>query len=472
LTADQPVAVIVAPAAEVRAAGARGAAGLLVPGAGPTVTRDESRAALVRGRVRNAVLGGTVGGKPLIRLGGRPGAVTIYVALPPKGETHNVRRYPVAVVGGGYRGVLRSSATRLPGLVGIADLAPTAVALSMGEEPIVTAEAADDPAGDLRTLDRRLTAAHDARTAANVALVALVLLAAGVALARRSSFAARAAVLAGPAAVTAGVLLSALGPTRSAALTGGFVLALPVLALAGASARRLVPVVVGFLAAYAVVLAAWPETAALAVVGPHPDGGVRFYGVTNQVETLLLAPVLLAVDRARTWLAVGVGALALFTVGASWTGADGGGVVVYAAAFATLALLRSEVALSWRRAGVALAGAVALALLVVGVDAAAGGTSHVTRAVGGGPGTLLDKLLDRLHLSAASVSVSWAAALLGIAAVAGLIALARSGRRPRTLDAMLVALVVSLLVNDSPVDVALYGALGALAVVAFERTHD
>ena len=34
------------------------------------------------------------------------------------------------------------------------------------------------------------------------------------------------------------------------------------------------------------------------------------------------------------------------------------------------------------------------------------------------------------------------------------------------------ALVVSLLVNDSPVDVALYGALGALSIVAYERTHD
>ena len=472
MNADPPVAVVVAPADEVRAAGARGAAGLVVPGAGPTVTRDGALAALVRGRVRNAVLGGTVGGKPLIRLAREPAAVTIYVALPPEGETHNVRRYPVAIVGPGYRGVLRSSATRLPGLVGIADLAPTAVALADGENPTVTAEASDDPAGELRTLDRRLSAAHDARTAANLALVAFVLVACGIALARRSSLAARAAVLAGPAAVTAALLLSALEPTSSGALAAGFVVALPVLAVAGASVRRLAPVVAGFLALYALVLAAWPETNALGVVGPHPDGGVRFYGVTNQVETLLLAPVLLAIDRSRTWIAVAIGVLALFTVGASWTGADGGGVLVFASAFAALALLRSDVALSWRRAGLALAGVVALALLAVGVDAAAGGTSHVTRAVGGGPGTLLDDVLDRMHLSAASVSVSWASALLAVGAVAALVALARAGRRPRTLDAIFAAIVVSLLVNDSPVDVAVYGALGALSIVAYERTHD
>ena len=358
MAADQPVAVVVVPAAEARAAGARGAAGLLVPGAGPTVTRDEARAALVRGRVRNAVLGGTVGGKPLITLARRPGATTIYVSLPPEGETHNVRRYPVAIVGPGYRGLLHSSATRLPGLVGIADLAPTAVALGRGDDPIVSAEPDGDAAGELRDLDRRLAAAHDARTAANVVVVAFVLVAALFGLARRSGLAARAAVLAGPAAVTAALLLSALGPTRAGALVVGFALAMPALALAGATAR-LVPVVAAFVALYALALAVWPETVSLGVVGPHPDGGVRFYGVTNQVETLLLAPVILAVDRSRAWVAVAIGALALFTIGASWTGADGGGVVVLAAAFAAIALLRSDVALSWRRAGVALAGAFA-----------------------------------------------------------------------------------------------------------------
>ena len=244
------------------------------------------------------------------------------------------------------------------------------------------------------------------------------------------------------------------------------------LAVAGASVRRLAPVVAGFLALYALVLAVWPETNALGVVGPHPDGGVRFYGVTNQVETLLLAPVLIAVDRSRGGSPSRSARSRSSRSARAGPGADGGGVVVLAAAFAALALLRSDVALSWRRAGLALAGVVALALLVVGVDAAAGGTSHVTRAVGGGPGTLLDDVLDRMHLSAASVSVSWASALLAVGAVAALVALARVGRRPRTLDAMFVALVVSLLVNDSPVDVALYGALGALSILAYERTHD
>src|SRR3954462_12946403 len=45
-----------------------------------------------------------------------------------------------------------------------------------------------------------------------------------------------------------------------------------------------------------------PTWNALAVIGPHPDGGGRFYGVTNQVETLLLAPALVLGALAGTRL--------------------------------------------------------------------------------------------------------------------------------------------------------------------------
>lgn len=350
-------------------------------------------------------------------------------------------------------GLLIDPNTRIPGLVA-------------AKTPAAELRVRPDPnaARHVAELKAKLEAAHDARAHANVALGVLVGILVLLALGTRSAYLARAAVLAPPAMVGLG-----LAWRSTVALFGGALL----LALLFAVPRRAFRYVCGgVLAGALLVLWQWPVTNSLATIGPHPDGGHRFYGVTNQVETLLLAPVLLAIDRSRAWIAVAIGVLAIFTVGASWTGADGGGVLVFASAFAALALLRSDVALSWRRAGLALAGVVALALLVVGVDAAAGGTSHVTRAVGGGPGTLLDDVLDRMHLSAASVSVSWASALLAAGAVAALIALARAGRRPRTLDAMFAALVVSLLVNDSPVDVALYGALGALSIVAYERTHD
>jgi hypothetical protein len=473
VAAPTPVAVVVVSPAAARAASARGAAGLLVPGAGPNVCRDTAVASLVRGRVRNSVLGGAVGGRPLIVLGRGPAAITIYVSLPPPGCRHNVNRYPVAIVGPGYRGLLRSSATRLPGVVGIADLAPTAVALEHGRPPIVTATRSEMPLDELRRLDARLSAAHDVRPAADVMLVALVLLTSALALFRSSAAAGRAAVFAGAAALTAALALSALGPTEPVRLAVGFGVTLAVLGtvagLVTTPPRRLVAVVAGFLGLFALALAVWPEVSALAVIGPHPDGGVRFYGVTNQVETLLLAPVLVAADLLPARWAAPLALLALFTIGASWTGADGGGVVVFALAFLVLALRRSAVALSWRRVVVAAAGALAVALLAVGADVAAGGTSHVTRAVRGGPEALLDDLLGRLQVSAASATNSWVAAeAVGVGLVT-LFALMRLPSRPRTLDAMLAALACSLLVNDSPVAIAMYGALGAVAVVAYER---
>ena len=59
------------------------------------------------------------------------------------------------------------------------------------------------------------------------------------------------------------------------------------------------------------MLAAWPEVNALAAIGPHPDGGGRFYGVTNEVETLLLAPSLAAAAAAGVAGAVAIGLLLL-----------------------------------------------------------------------------------------------------------------------------------------------------------------
>ena len=105
------VSVLVVPPFDPQQYAGRGAVGLFVPGAGETVTRAAALASLVRGKVEPSVLGGTPSGRPLIALGRRPGDVTVYVALPPAGRHPNTRRYPIAIVGGGYRGILTSSST-------------------------------------------------------------------------------------------------------------------------------------------------------------------------------------------------------------------------------------------------------------------------------------------------------------------------------------------------------------------------
>src|SRR6266513_2244406 len=123
------VAVRVVPVFTPGRYAARGAVGSMVPASGSNVSRETALLSLTHGKLENSLLGGKPSGRPLIQLGGPPAPVTIYVALPPPGKHHNLDRYPIAIVGGGYHGLLRSSATHIPGLVSIADVAPTAHSL-------------------------------------------------------------------------------------------------------------------------------------------------------------------------------------------------------------------------------------------------------------------------------------------------------------------------------------------------------
>ena len=233
----------------------------------------------------------------------------------------------------------------------------------------------------------------------------------------------------------------------------------------------LVPAVVAFLVAFLVVLAAWPEVNALAAIGPHPDGGGRFYGVTNEVETLLLAPSLAAAASAGIIGATAIGLLLLVLVGWSRAGADGGGLLVVTAAFAVLLARLTRVRLTPARLVLGVAGVLAVGLAIVGLDALLGGSSHVTDAVGGGPGTLLDDLDRRLRISWAGATSAGHTAFLCLLSLGGLAWLGIRGRKQPAIAAMLVAIGVSLLVNDTPVDVLGYGALGCLALTAWAETR-
>src|SRR6185503_13102277 len=127
-------------------------------------------------------------------------------------------------------------------------------------------------------------------------------------------------------------------------------------------------------------------------------------------ETLLLPPALVLGALAGTALLPLVGLVLAAGIATSRIGADGGGLVVYLAGFLVLWLRLRH--LPARRAALATAAAAGAALLLVGIDAATGGSSHVTKAVGGGPGTLFGDLGHRLHVSAAGVAHTWNSALL------------------------------------------------------------
>ena len=280
-------------------------------------------------------------------------------------------------------------------------------------------------------------------------------------------------MLVGPVALTTALLLRAGGIDDPRTVVVLLALVTGAASVLLALRREvLAPTVAVFLAAFLVVLAAWPEVNALSAIGPHPDGGGRFYGVTNQVETLLLAPSLAAGAAAGVAGAAAIGLLLLVVVGWSRAGADGGGLLVVAAAWAVLLAGLSRIRLTPARIALGAAGVVAVGLALVGADALLGGSSHVTDAVGGGPGTLWDDLDRRLRISWGGATGSAHVTFLCLLSLGGLAWLGIRGRRQPAVIAMLVGLGVSLLVNDTPVDVLGYGALGCLALTAWAETRE
>jgi hypothetical protein len=462
--------IVVAPAARVAQLAEQGAAGLAVPGHGPTVSREGALASLRTGEIADSLTGGVPGGPALATIGLRPGPVTVYVAVPAPGEHANDRRYPIAVVGAGYRGLLTSESTRLPGLVTLADVAPTVRAIERGGDAPLGWRPAGDTAAELAELDRRLAASADTRVPAQVALAAAVIALCASAAVLRSRYLARATALAAPAILLAGVVAAASGTTRpwlvlTIAIGGGLAAALAAAALAGAFPWLLA----GSIAAYLVVLVFSSQTAALATLGPHPERGGRFYGTTNLTATIVLTVGLLAAALlGRRWL-VPVALLSLVTVGWSRAGADGGGLVVTAFGFAVLAVLLSRGRLTAPSTAVAVAAAAALGLALVGLDAATGGTSHVTRALEDGPGELAGDIGHRLRLSWLRLEESWSASLKAAVGFAAAVTLLARGPRSPAAIALAAALGLSLFVNDTPTDVAAGGAicLGVLWTVRF-----
>jgi mono/diheme cytochrome c family protein len=410
----------------------RAAVGLLVPGAGPTVTRESALAALLRGKLEHGLLGGIAAGENRIELGAQGGPV-ILVSLPPPGRSDNDVRYPIAVLG--QRGLLTSDSTRIDGLVSVTDIAT-------GRLRVV---AEDDPAQALEELDDRIERNSAWRLPLTIALAALLIVLAIV----RPQHSLRTLLV----VLAANLWLS------------------PLLAVAAGVAALLLPLgwaCAAILLAYLVSMGLDAETVALSPFGPSQSG--RFYGINNLLETMLLAPALVGAALLGRG-GILVAALAFVTIGGNRFGADGGGIVVLAVAYLVLWLrLRGERP-TWRLAGLVAAGAVALALALLGLDAATGGSSHVTDAVGDGPAALAGDIADRIELSVRRTAASIGATAVVLGSLAILIAVALRARRAPVLDAYLVALAVSLVVNDTPGDVLGVGAAIAIALARHTPEH-
>jgi hypothetical protein len=172
------------------------------------------------------------------------------------------------------------------------------------------------------------------------------------------------------------------------------------------------------------------------------------------------------------WLGYGATALLAFVaVAGNRFGADGGGAIVLAGGLAVLAVLLAG---GGRRAlALAVAAAFVLTLGLVALDAATGGSSHVTRALEDGPGGLADDLAERVELSWERATSEWYVSLVVAALLAVFVALVvRLLRRPEPLAvravplALAAAIAASLVVNDSPTDVLLVGTTCYIATAA------
>ena len=417
-----------------------GAVGLAVPGAGPTVTRESALKTLLTGKVVSSLLGGAPAGPALIELDVGPPPDTL-VVLPPGGTSENTR-YPIAVMPG-PRGVLTSSSTRIDGLVSLADVAHGRLEVVAVENPVAT----------LERLEHRIERNDRIRLPLTLLLGGLAYIA---------------AVLA-PGLAPRVVLL---GLAANLWLAGWWVVALVALA---AAVLPLGVACASVILAYLLVLGLDAEAIALSPFGPSQAG--RFYGVSNLLETMLLVPAILG-PALLGRIGVAVAGLTLVAVAGSRFGADGGGLLVLLAAYATLLVRTRGVRLDARRGAALVVAGVAAAVVLIGLDAAVGGSSHVTQAVGDGPGAVLGDIADRLELSARRTFDAVGPAFAVLASLAVLVVVAaQRPRRPLT-DAVLVALVVSLVVNDTPGDVIGFGAVAAFVIRRFEdgsargaRTH-
>jgi hypothetical protein len=383
----------------------------------------------------------------------------IVVGLPPAPATANDRRYPIAVIGRGYHGLLVSSLTRVPGLVSIADVARTAL---LTPHALGTKRDGGPVATSYR-LEGEITVSRSTTMAGSVLVLCLLVL---IALFHP---------VGAPTALGAAVAVNLIEGWFPSGAAAPRVMLLGLCTLAGGLfgpiffRKRLVlgGGLLALLAAYGASMLVRPWTLSLAPIGPELTS--RFFGVSNLLETWLLFPGLLGgavLARRFGWSALlAVGALTLATIAENALGSDGGGAIVVAVAFALLAV---ELA-GWRRRYAALAlgvaGVVVFALL--NIDASLSTPDHLRGALSGGFHGLANVVANRVPLAYDRALEQWWLLVPGLAALAVGVAAVRNAR-DRVGRAVVVALLgglfASLLVNDSPGPVTIGGLTALLAL--------
>ena len=328
----------------------------------------------------------------------------IVVQLPPRGKPiPNDRLYRIAVIGGGFHGLLASPTTHIPGLVSIVDIAPTDLgghpATSLSWKPSRPTAAL----GQLSRVDHAIGANNRLKFAALFILAGVLLALALLGL--------RAAMTAVPAALLVNLALG-IGQVSNevllcAAISAGTALVALALARLCRSESALLALYGGVVALYAVVMVTRPEWQAVNPFGPTQNS--RFWGIGNQVETLLLAPLLAGAFLARRRFGILgfalFGVFGLFVMTDNRLGADGGGAIALGVA---LAVLGTRLFKLGTRGFIGLLGSAAFAVLwIVTRGLAEPGPNHLRSAFSDHGAGLLSSLKSRRPLSYLPALHAW-----------------------------------------------------------------
>ncbi len=390
----------------------------------------------------------------------------------------------IGIAGRGFEGNLTSASTRLNGYVLSTDLAPTILdrfgVSSPGEMSgqVIHAEGKVD-ASAIRSLGARMAVIPTRRgPVLGLTLLAWALALALAAALSRGSLArpgVRLAVLAVIYLPLVSLLAAALEPSEAIeallAVLGAPTLGLVTLFLA--SGYRALALASGLsVLAFALDVIAGSPLTTLALVGPNPILGVRFYGIGNEMEALLTVLVIAGCGAALSGFAprlsrrgsgtvfVLVGIVFAFVFGAGRFGADVGAAIVLpfgvAVAAAWVAAARNR-----RTLLVVLVAPVVAVGLLAAIDLLSGANAHLTRSVldAGGLRDLADVAQRRLQLSAQTFAKPLVYLYLPLLILASVWAILRRDRVSlwlRGLSALragllgaLAAIVLGTVANDS-----------------------
>jgi hypothetical protein len=388
----------------------------------------------------------------------------IVLQLPPRGgPTANDRLYRIAVIGRNFHGLLTSPTTQIPGLVSIVDIAPTAL-----QHPSATLSwtPSAHAVGQLSSLGQAIDSNNRLKFPVLFILAGVLLALALLGL--------RAAVTAIPAALLVNLALG-IGQVSNevllcAAVSAGTALVALALARLFRGEAALLALYGGVVGLYALVMVTRPEWQAVNPFGPTQNS--RFWGIGNQVETLLLAPLLAGAFLARRRFGllgfVLFGVFGLVVMTDNRIGADGGGAIVLGIALAVLGARLFRLGVS---GFVGLLASAAVAVLwIVSRGLAQPGPNHLRSAFASNGAGLLSSLESRVPLSYIPALHQWELVVPLLFVLALAFALAwRAASQQATRDVLLafgVAIATSLLINDS----AAYELAAGIAVVgAFAR---